>query len=370
MHLITISNGFRRSARGKVVSLLVALLSTLSASALTFNVTYDSSVTSLTNAAQVEAAFGVAAQTFQRLYTNAMTVNLTVYFSSAVSLGQSSYSLVGNPTYAQLTNALRVSRTTAADSNSVASLPAGNPIGASVWWIPRAEAKALTSLSLGVSPNDAGQDGSVTFASTVSYTFDATNRAVAGKFDFIAVAEHEISEVLGRGFALNYGISGYQPYDLFRFTNSGARSLSVNDTNVYFSVDNGVTALKYFYTNVNFGDVQDWQSSSPADSFNAFLAAGQKAFLSSADLTSLDILGYNLNFSPPRLNGVRLGNGTFQLTFTNVPGLNFSILASTNLALPSTNWPALDTPIENPAGQYLFTDSITNNARFYRVRLN
>jgi len=343
----------------------------LPAPAMTFNVTFDTSVTSQPNPLQIETAFINATLVFENLYTNAMTVNLTVSFSSGVALGQSGFGLVGNPTYDQLTNALRAARTTAADSNSVASLPPSNPIGGDVWWIPNAECKALNGF-LGVATNDPGQDGSVTFSSTVTYTYDPTNRAVPGKFDFIGVAEHEISEVLGRGFGLNYGglAGGNLPFDLFRFTNS-VRTFNANDTNVYFSVDNGVTALKYFYTNVNFGDVQDWQTSSPDDSYDAFLILGQKAFLSSADLTALDVLGYKLNLTVPRLSGTRLANGNFQLTFTNVSGLNFSILASTNIATAATNWTVLGAPIETPAaGQYQFTDSITNKARFYRVRLN
>jgi hypothetical protein len=354
------------------VSFFLTLLSTVSARALTFNVTYDSSVTSLTNAAQVEAAFAVATQTLQTLYTNKITVNLTVYFSSTVNLGESISSLVGNPTYAQLTNALRAARMTTADSNAVASLPAASPAGAKqVWWIPRAEDKAL-GLGLGASANDSTHDGSVYFASTVSYTFDATNRAVPGEFDFIAVAEHEISEVMGRSYGLDYGTltNSYLPFDLFRFTNSGARSLNVYDANVYFSVDDGVTALNYFYPDVNSGDVQDWDAGVSPDAYDAYLSPGEEATLSAADLTTLDILGYDLNYSSPRLTGALSGNGSFQLTFTNVTGLNFSILASTNLASPAANWTELGVPTESPAGQYRFTDTITSSQRFYRVRLN
>ena len=44
---------------GWAVSLILTLLSTLSTPALTFNVTYDTSVTSLPNAAQEEAALAL-----------------------------------------------------------------------------------------------------------------------------------------------------------------------------------------------------------------------------------------------------------------------------------------------------------------------
>jgi hypothetical protein len=121
---------------------------------------------------------------------------------------------------------------------------------------------------------------------------------------------------------------------------------------------------------VTSGDVQDWESGATADPFDAYLNSGEAALLSSADLTALDILGYNLNFTPPKLAGTRLGNGNFRLTFTNVTGLNFSVLASTNLTTATTNWPVVGTPTESPAGQYNFTDPATNKFRFYRVRLN
>jgi hypothetical protein len=54
-----------------------------------------------------------------------------------------------------------------------------------------AEAKALGLRSGG------GTDGVVSFDATAPWTFDPTNRAAAGHYDLIGVAEHEISEVPG-----------------------------------------------------------------------------------------------------------------------------------------------------------------------------
>jgi hypothetical protein len=74
-----------------------------------------------------------------------------------------------------------------------------------------------------------------------------------------------------------------------------------------------------------------------------------------------------LDFS---LNGaVKLPGGEFQFSFTNLSGLSFTVLATTDLALPSTNWTALGAPVESAPGQYQFTDAqATNTAiRFYRV---
>ena len=368
------SNRHLRTLRIFAVIFSIFIAAMTDGRAMVISLTFDSSITGLANAAQVEAAINLGAQALDTLYTNVMTANITVYFNPDVDLGESTTFETGNPTYAQITNYLRAARTTLADSNSVASLPRTDPTGGTgVWWLPRAEAKALGGV-FSVPTNSSSMDGYVYFASTVNYALSPTNRAIAGEYDLTGIAEHEISEVLGRGVGLNIPVgtnfSGFVPYDLFRFTNSAARSLSTSAASPYFSVDNGVTPLAYFNPDINAGDLQDWQVHNPADSFDYELTDGQEGYLSSADLTSLDILGYSLNFRPPKLSAARTAGGTMQLTFTNVTGLDFSILATTNIATSITNWTNLGTPMETAIGQYQFTDSFTNTARFYRVKLN
>lgn len=349
------------------------LLCARSTPALTINVNYDSSVAVLTNAAQIESAFAVAAETFQSLYTNNATVNINVYwgptgpFTNGIELGRSSLTALPS-SYSQITNALFLNRASTADTDSVAGLPAIDPTGGP-WWVPRAEIKALGLAIAGVSPNDSVNDGAVGFNSNVVYALDPDNRAIAGEYDFIGVAEHEVSEVLGR---ITLGLSaniGFVPFDLFRFTNNAQRSFEPNVTNVYFSVDNGATALKLFYTNATLGDINDWESSSMPDSYDAFVSDGQVLPISIADIATLDVLGYNgPGLAAPHLAGARLANGSFQLTFVNTPGIRFTILASTNITLPTTNWKTLGTAVEGPVGQFQFTDASASNHRFYRVR--
>lgn len=360
---------------------LSVLIAALAATVLPFTVrgitivpTYDSSITSLANAAQIEAAFATAAQAFENHFTNVATINLNVFFTNNISLGASITRFIGNPTYAQITNALHNARVSAADSNSVASLPGSSPIASTnVWWVPRAQAKMLYPYGLTlVTTNNSAVDGSIFFASTVSYTFDATNRAVAGKFDFIGVAEHEISEVLGRGYALGtLGPNGYQPFDLFRFTSAGVRNIIVTNIPVYFSTDNGVTALRSFYTNAAFGDVQDWLTTTIPDSYDAFVSSGQANWLSPVDITALDVLGYNTRgmATNETVATTRVTNGTARLDFTNLYSLRFTVLESTNLLVPSTNWNTLGVATEISSGHYQYTDTqATNTQRFYRLR--
>jgi hypothetical protein len=75
---------------------------------------------------------------------------------------------------------------------------------------------------------------------------------------------------------------------------------------------------------------------------------------------------------PPIVLGqaTRLGNGAFQFAFTNTPGAAFTVLASTNAALPLASWNVLGSVTEISSGQYQFTDSQATNQSlcFYRVR--
>jgi len=66
----------------------------------------------------------------------------------------------------------------------------------------------------------------------------------------------------------------------------------------------------------------------------------------------------------------RLGDGSFQLGFTNTPGAFFGVLGATNAALPLGNWTALGDATEVSPGQFQFTDPEATNSpgRFYRVR--
>jgi FtsP/CotA-like multicopper oxidase with cupredoxin domain/sugar lactone lactonase YvrE len=65
-----------------------------------------------------------------------------------------------------------------------------------------------------------------------------------------------------------------------------------------------------------------------------------------------------------------LTNGVFQLSFTNgIRGGVYSVLFSTNLLVPLTNWPVIGTATNNGAGVWQFTDLGASNAtRFYRIR--
>ena len=65
-----------------------------------------------------------------------------------------------------------------------------------------------------------------------------------------------------------------------------------------------------------------------------------------------------------------LTNGVFQLSLTNgMAGGSYSVLFTTNLLVPYTNWIVIGTASNNGANIWQFTDfGASNNTRFYRIR--
>ena len=73
----------------------------------------------------------------------------------------------------------------------------------------------------------------------------------------------------------------------------------------------------------------------------------------------------------PILTGARvLPNGGFQFKFSGTPGAAYTVLSTTNLALPTTAWMTAGLAVESPAGQFQFTASppLGGGPHFFQVR--
>ncbi len=239
--------------------------------------------------AVIKAATYLAGQ-----FSDAVTMSLNIGYGevggSALGSGAlaSTQTYLSSTSYSSLQGALKKDATSASDTSAVASLPGASPVAGN-YWLTTAEAKAL-GLASGT-----GTDANIGFSNAYGFTYDPTTGVTAGTYDFNATALHEMSEAMGRmlltGGTIGTYTNSYVALDLFHFSAPAARTFTAS-AGGYFSVDNGTTNLGTFNT-VGGGDAGDWASSMVNDAADAFGTPGAVETFSNADLTTLDVVGWN-----------------------------------------------------------------------------
>jgi hypothetical protein len=272
---------------------------TTPAEALTIVPTYTGLVTS-----SARSAFAMAAANYQNLFTDPVQVNITVQ-TGTTGLGSSSTPLLGVLNYGSTRTALlndyaanpSAARTTASGPGGSINTTT-DPTSGGNFFFARADAKAL-----GLIASDATTDGTFTFNRTLSYTFN--NTAAPGKFDLVGVAEHEISEIMGRISCLGSlcGANNFLPYELFRYQGAGLRGITSNGAGNFFSINNGTLDLKdYNNAALNGGDAQDWATVGPTfdptDMANFSTGPDQAHSISSVDITAMNVIGWDTQAVP------------------------------------------------------------------------
>ncbi|MCL2923729.1 MAG: NF038122 family metalloprotease [Trichodesmium sp. MAG_R04] len=173
-------------------------------------------------------------------------------------------------------------------------------------WMTTANAKALGfSVSTDI-------DAEITFNSRFDFDFDNTNGIQKRKFDFEAIAIHEIGHALG--FISGVDILDAQKLpinnqnalrfvstlDLYRYSKESfeknALDWTADTREKYFSIDGGVTKKGTFSTGISFGDgrqASHWKDNFELGIMDPTLAPGELGVVADLDLLAFDVIGWD-----------------------------------------------------------------------------
>ncbi|MGA8170940.1 MAG: NF038122 family metalloprotease [Methylocystis sp.] len=291
------------------------------------NLIYDSSTASAP--AAFFTAMNYCVQYLDSLITNNITVNIEVGWGEiqgqslgAGVLGEGNIS-GATLSYAQLKADLLANSNSAADASAYANLPSADISHGAGFYVSLAQEKAW-----GLIPADGTEiDGYVGFSDSVAWTFDPNNQAVAGDYDFIGDALHELTHALGRDSGLNATWPD-TVMDLFQYSSAGTLQTHHGGAS-YFSINGGVTDLADFSSTSDLGD---WSTTVPNDSFDAYSNMDTAYSISETDITLLNILGFSVT---PQHGSVSSVNAATDDSVSEV-GIGHVVTITLNTAAPET----------------------------------
>ena len=256
------------------------------------NFVYDSSVDSAP--AGFKTALAAAAQYLDSLIINPISVTIEVGwgevggtpFSNADGKSETNY--VSAPmTYSALKQLYLENISSLSDLTALANFPSNDPTGSNRFWLSDAQAKAW-----GLQPGTGATDGAIGFNSTDPWDFSTDGTVGPGEIQIESTAIHEITEAMGRVLFFNAPSNNKTLLNLFDYSGPGAILNSPIGAG-YFSIDGGNTNLSNFSL-TNYGDWANLPGGFP-DAFNGdYQSYGVPHIISSADLTELDVLGFDL----------------------------------------------------------------------------
>ena len=257
---------------------------------ITFNVTYDSSFTSLmSNPSAAEKAFVYATKELNGLTSQNVNINLDVAaVSGSSSIPGTVAETIFRTTFANLRNKLLA-------NDPSLQFATSDPIsGTHQWEISTAEGKIL-----GYSTNPT-YDALIVFAAGDNYNYSTTNRAVSNEFDFVGLSENYISNAMGRFAGLGEDLDGvptYYPLDLFRVSYSQPHvHVYTPSVESYFSTTNGAeTSVNRIFNTNSSAPYGDWGFLAPTlpESCTAIPSTGYELDFGTEDVSVMNALGYD-----------------------------------------------------------------------------
>jgi hypothetical protein len=344
------------------------------------NIKYDMSVTSQSQAfqTQFDAAVNAAVAFYEHVFTNNMTITINVGWNeveghsiNSGNLAQSQFLAGTDLNYSQVYNALQNDTNTSDNVTAFGTLPANDPTFGGHFRLTSAEMEAF-GLTNNVGPTN---DLYIGLSSSVSWTFDPSNRAVSGEHDAIGAIEHEISEVMGRYGSLGqaFGTNIYTPLDLFRYASAGARQLTYGAG--FFSIE-GQTLLKQYNDPSNGADAVDWLHPADGGSFGDSYGNNGTDVISrvtATDLREMNIIGYNRGpLTADNFNG----NGVSDILFRNDSSgdvgwynMQGSLVAWNDIGGSSTAYNVVGTGdfFGNRVSDILFRNNATGDVGYYQM---
>jgi hypothetical protein len=263
------------------------------AGGLQIDLVWDSSVTSAPSG--FKSAAIAAATKYTTDFSNPKTITIDVGYGEVGGSALYSGNLAQSRFYGMYESYSTVRSGLLADASSStyqaqadSTLGATDPTHGGKFFVTTAEAKGM-GLASGT-----GVDGMIGLSSRYSFDYNAPATPVAsGQYDAIGAFAHEISEVMGRfgSVGKQLGANVYTPLDLFRYTSSGVRDLTVGPSSPYFSINGGATNLGTYNNPATGGDASDWVRTLVGDSYGSGYA-GHTAAVSATDLVENSVLGY------------------------------------------------------------------------------
>ncbi|GAA6204129.1 MULTISPECIES: NF038122 family metalloprotease [Thalassotalea] len=331
-------------------AVLSAMLATSTANATTIALDYEPSQFADTKGQQALAGFQQAASFWESMFTDSVTVNLTIAFDSLgeTTLGgtSSTYSLQSyhDTAYKMIDDATSVGDQIA--TNNLQCAPQGEPMCGMTFLdteqdingnditehdadgsndnffldMTQANAKALGFTTDLFGNPFSNSDAYIVFSNTFAFDFDPSDGIDSDKWDFVGVAIHEIGHALGfvsgvdvydryndndpnsdYAFDLdNYAIAA--TLDLFRYSEESYQvSAGVKDFraggNSYFSIDGGATNLAPMSTGIVTGDgnqASHWKDHLDIGALDPTAAPGEFVDVTGYDLLAFDVIGWDL----------------------------------------------------------------------------